>query len=158
MRAVPSYRAAPAPTRQMVQRLAPPSYVASGLLTTEDVEASAAAAAADVDSSGGSIVAVATAHQDSNRRLLNFTTKTTLLEQFQRDDNTGTLLVAVHDAFDFASQEDRFKAIRRDSKQAQILTLMLQHVCSCYGFIRSYANDLRLWKRILKNTGGQVDK
>ncbi|KAH9031030.1 hypothetical protein EDB85DRAFT_1891323 [Lactarius pseudohatsudake] len=32
-----------------VQRLAPRSYVASGLLTTEDAEASAAAAAADVD-------------------------------------------------------------------------------------------------------------
>ncbi|KAH9028906.1 hypothetical protein EDB85DRAFT_1579602 [Lactarius pseudohatsudake] len=39
----------------------------------------------------------------------------TLLEQFQRDDNVQTLLVAVHDAFDFANQEDRFKAIERDS-------------------------------------------
>ncbi|KAH9032419.1 hypothetical protein EDB85DRAFT_1245516 [Lactarius pseudohatsudake] len=82
----------------------------------------------------------------------------TLLEQFQRDDNIGTLLVAMHDAFDFANQEDRFKAIRHDSRQAQILTLMLQHVCNCCDFIRSYAKDSQFWKRMLKNTGGQVDK
>ncbi|KAH9009707.1 hypothetical protein EDB84DRAFT_1571063 [Lactarius hengduanensis] len=41
-----------------------------------------------------------------------------LLEQFQRDDNIRTLLAAVYDSFDFANQEDRFKAIGRDSKQA----------------------------------------
>ncbi|KAH9055551.1 hypothetical protein EDB87DRAFT_1834137 [Lactarius vividus] len=64
----------------------------------------------------------------------------TLLEQFQRDDNVQTLLVAVHDAFDFANQEDRFKAIGRDSRQAQILTLMLQH------------------RSELKNTSSRVDK
>ncbi|KAH9028886.1 hypothetical protein EDB85DRAFT_1578827 [Lactarius pseudohatsudake] len=67
----------------------------------------------------------------------------TLLEQFQRDDNIGTLLVAVHDAFDFANQEDRFKVIRHDPRQAQILTLMLQHVCNCCDFIQSYAKDQR---------------
>ncbi|KAH9055541.1 hypothetical protein EDB87DRAFT_1303998 [Lactarius vividus] len=82
----------------------------------------------------------------------------TLLEQFQRDDNIGALLAAMHDAFDFANQGDRFKAIGRDSKQARILTLMLQHVCNCCDFIQSYAKDSRFWKRILKNTGGQVDK
>ncbi|KAH9055563.1 hypothetical protein EDB87DRAFT_1824562 [Lactarius vividus] len=65
----------------------------------------------------------------------------TVLEQFQRDDNVQTLLVAVHDAFDFANQEDRFKAIQHDSRQAQILTLMLQHVCNCCDFIQSYAKD-----------------
>ncbi|KAH9053361.1 hypothetical protein EDB87DRAFT_236772 [Lactarius vividus] len=89
---------------------------------------------------------------------LLFAIPKTLLEQFQRDDNIGTLLVAMHDAFDFANQEDRFRAIRSDSRQAQILTLMLQHVCNCCDFIRSYANDSQLWKRILKNTGSQVDK
>ncbi|KAH9025294.1 hypothetical protein EDB85DRAFT_234419 [Lactarius pseudohatsudake] len=89
---------------------------------------------------------------------LLFAIPKTLLEQFQRDDNIGTLLVAMHDAFDFANQEDRFKAIGRDSRQAQILTLMLQHVCNCCDFIRSYAKDSQLWKRILKNTGSQVDK
>ena len=67
-----------------------------------------------------------------------------LLEQFQRDDNIGTLLVAMHDAFDFANQEDRFKAIKRDSRQAQVLTLMLQHVCNCCDFIRSYAENSQL--------------
>ncbi|KAH9033680.1 hypothetical protein EDB83DRAFT_2525370 [Lactarius deliciosus] len=82
----------------------------------------------------------------------------TLLEQFQRDDNIGTLLDAMRDAFDFANQEDRFKAIGRDSRQAQILMRMLQHVCKCCDFIRSYAEDPQLWKRILKNTGSQVDK
>ncbi|KAH9026565.1 hypothetical protein EDB84DRAFT_1419977, partial [Lactarius hengduanensis] len=89
---------------------------------------------------------------------LLFAIPKTLLEQFQRDDNVGTLLVAMHDAFDFANQEDRFKAIGHDSRQAQILTLMLQHVCNCCDFIRSYAKDSQLWKRILKNTGSQVDK
>ncbi|KAH9055547.1 hypothetical protein EDB87DRAFT_1579779 [Lactarius vividus] len=67
----------------------------------------------------------------------------TLLEQFQRDDNIGSLLAAMHDAFDFTNQEDRFKAIGRDSKQARILTLMLQHVCNCCDFIQSYAKDSR---------------
>ena len=46
-------RPSPSTTRKpdllAVQRLAPPSHVTSGLLTTEDAEASAAAAAADVD-------------------------------------------------------------------------------------------------------------
>ncbi|KAH9026576.1 hypothetical protein EDB84DRAFT_1563707 [Lactarius hengduanensis] len=36
---------------------------------------------------------------------LLFAIPKTLLEQFQRDDNIGTLLVAMHDAFDFANQE-----------------------------------------------------
>ncbi|KAH9023565.1 hypothetical protein EDB83DRAFT_1988878 [Lactarius deliciosus] len=47
---------------------------------------------------------------------LLFAIPKTLLEQFQRDDNIGTLLDAMHDAFDFANQEDRFKAIKRDSR------------------------------------------
>ncbi|KAH9026569.1 hypothetical protein EDB84DRAFT_1273012, partial [Lactarius hengduanensis] len=89
---------------------------------------------------------------------LLFAIPKTVLEQFQRDDNIGTLLVAMHDAFDFANQEGRFKAIGPDSRQAQILTLMLQHVCNCCDFIRSYAKDSQLWKRILKNAGSQVDK
>ncbi|KAH8995204.1 hypothetical protein EDB86DRAFT_3243662, partial [Lactarius hatsudake] len=89
---------------------------------------------------------------------LLFAIPKTLLEQFQRDDNIGTLLDAMRDAFDFANQEERFKAIGRDSRQAQILTLMLQHVCNCCDFIRSYAEDSQLWKRILKNTGSEVDK
>ncbi|KAH9033691.1 hypothetical protein EDB83DRAFT_1828164 [Lactarius deliciosus] len=89
---------------------------------------------------------------------LLFAIPKTLLEQFQRDDNIGTLLDAMRDTFDFANQEERFKAIGPDSRQAQILTLMLQHVCNCCDFIRSYAEDSQLWKRILKNTGSQVDK
>ncbi|KAH9034389.1 hypothetical protein EDB83DRAFT_1781627 [Lactarius deliciosus] len=89
---------------------------------------------------------------------LLFAIPKTLLEQFQLDGNIRTLLAAMHDSFDFANQEDRFKAIGRDSKQAQILTLMLQHICNCCDFIRSYAKDPRFWKRLLKNIGGQVNK
>ncbi|KAH9038238.1 hypothetical protein EDB85DRAFT_529123 [Lactarius pseudohatsudake] len=47
---------------------------------------------------------------------LLFAIPKTLLEQFQRDDNIGTLLVAMHDAFDFANQEDHFKSIGHDSR------------------------------------------
>ena len=81
----------------------------------------------------------------------------------------------MHDAFDFANQEDRFKSIERVSRQAHILTLMLQHICNCCDFIQSYAKDSQLCtysslisvadvnmrflgKRILKGTSSQVDK
>ena len=81
----------------------------------------------------------------------------------------------MHDAFDFANREDTFKTIDRVPRQAQIVTLMLQHVCNCCDFIQSYAKDskfsmyplpismanIMMWfsgKRILKNTGSQVDK
>ncbi|KAH9000384.1 hypothetical protein EDB92DRAFT_497310 [Lactarius akahatsu] len=89
---------------------------------------------------------------------LLFAIPKTLVEQFQRDDNIRTLLGAMHDAFDFTNREDRFKTIERVPRQAQILTLMLQHVCNCCDFIQSYAKNSQLWKRILKNTGSQVDK
>ncbi|KAH9013513.1 hypothetical protein EDB84DRAFT_1582735 [Lactarius hengduanensis] len=45
----------------------------------------------------------------------------TILEQFQSDGNVRTLLAAMHDAFDFANQEDILKSIKRESKQAQSL-------------------------------------
>ncbi|KAF8257985.1 hypothetical protein EI94DRAFT_1210579 [Lactarius quietus] len=89
---------------------------------------------------------------------LIFAIPKTLLEQFQRDDNIQTLLVAMRDAFDFTNQEDTFKAIERVPRQAQILTLMLQHVCNCCDFIQSYAKDSQFWKRMLKNIASQVDK
>ncbi|KAF8260409.1 hypothetical protein EI94DRAFT_905078 [Lactarius quietus] len=88
---------------------------------------------------------------------LIFAIPKTLLEQFQRDGNIQTLLVAMRDAFDFTNQEDTFKAIKRVPRQAQILTLMLQHVCSCCDFIQSYAKDSEFWKRTLKSIGSQVD-
>jgi len=47
----------------------------------------------------------------------------------------------MHDAFDFAHHEDTLKSIKPDSKQAEILTLMLQDVCSCGDFIQSYTKD-----------------
>jgi hypothetical protein len=47
----------------------------------------------------------------------------------------------MHDAFDFAHHEDTLKSIKQPSEQAQILTLMLQDVCSCCDFIQSYAKD-----------------
>ncbi len=64
-----------------------------------------------------------------------------LLEQYQRDDNVLTLVGAMHDAFDFAYHDDTLKSIKPDSKQAEILTLMLQDVCSCGDFIQSYVKD-----------------
>jgi hypothetical protein len=99
----------------------------------------------------------------------------TLLEQFERDDNVRTLLVAIRDSFDFANQEDAFKTIERVPRQSQILTLMFLHVCNCCDFIQSYAKDSQycMWplpipvadvniqflgKRILKTTSSQVDK
>ncbi|KAF8260400.1 hypothetical protein EI94DRAFT_904244 [Lactarius quietus] len=88
---------------------------------------------------------------------LIFAIPKTLLEQFQRDHNIQTLLVAMRDAFDFTNQEDTFKAIERVPRQARILTLMLQHVCSCCDFIQSYAKDSEFWKRTLKSIGSQVD-
>ncbi len=81
----------------------------------------------------------------------------------------------MHDAFDFANQEDILKSLKRESKQARILTLMLQHVCNCSDFIQSYAKEPRFCtsssttsltdvnaqfagKRTLVNLGSQVDK
>src|SRR6266702_4560117 len=49
----------------------------------------------------------------------------------------------MRDAFDFANQEDILKYIKRESNQARILTLMLQHVCNCSDFIQSYAKEPR---------------
>ena len=81
----------------------------------------------------------------------------------------------MHDAFDFAHHEDTLKSIKPGSKQAQILTLMLQDVCNCCDFIQSYAKDSQFCtlssptsstsinaqlsgKRTLKNMGGEVEK
>ena len=81
----------------------------------------------------------------------------------------------MHDAFDFAHHEETMKSIRPESKQAQILTLMLQDVCNCCDFIQSYAKDSQfcmlslptssasvnvqlLGKRTLKNIGGGAGK
>ena len=81
----------------------------------------------------------------------------------------------MHDAFDFAHHEDTLKSIKPDSKQAEILTMMLRDVCSCSDFIQSYADDsqfcmlssssllagVNVWflgKRTLKNIGRGVAK
>jgi hypothetical protein len=81
----------------------------------------------------------------------------------------------VHDAFDFTHHEDTLKSIKPESKQAGIITLMLQDVCSCCDFIESYAKDVQFCassssaslafvnmvfsgKRTLKNIGGEPEK
>jgi hypothetical protein len=81
----------------------------------------------------------------------------------------------MHEAFDFAHHEDTLKSIKPQSEQARILTLMLQDVCSCCYFIRSYAKDsefctlssstssalvnmLFSGKRTLKNIDGGPEK
>ena len=54
-----------------------------------------------------------------------------------------TLLGAIHDAFDFADDEDTslIKSIKPESKQARLLTQMLKDVGTCCDFIQSYAKD-----------------
>ena len=96
------------------------------------------------------------------------------MEQYQRDGNVQTLLRAIHDAFDFAYHEDTLKSMKPQSEQAQILTLMLQDVCSCCDFIQLYAKDSQFCtssssvsfvfvnmlfsgKRTLKNIGGRSE-
>ncbi len=81
----------------------------------------------------------------------------------------------MHDAFDFAHHEDTLKSVKPKSKQAQILTLMLQDVCNCCDFIQSYAKDSQFCtlspptssasvnaqlsgKRTLKNMSGGAEK
>src|ERR1700761_5212103 len=63
----------------------------------------------------------------------------------------------MHDAFDFANQEDVLKSIERESKQARILTLMLQHVCNCSDFIQSYTKDPRFCKSTLITSLAKVN-
>jgi hypothetical protein len=101
----------------------------------------------------------------------------TILEQDHHDNNVSTLLRAIHHAFDFAHDKDilSIKSIKPKSEQAQILTLMLEDVCTCCDFIQSYARDsfctssstassafvnmLFSGKRTLKNIGnGPQDK
>ena len=47
----------------------------------------------------------------------------------------------MHDVFDFTSHEDTLKSIKPNSKQAEILALMLRDVCSCSDFIQSYTKN-----------------
>ena len=49
----------------------------------------------------------------------------------------------MHDAFDFTQHEDTLKSVKPNSKQAEIITLMLRDVCSCSDFIQSYTKDLQ---------------
>ena len=67
----------------------------------------------------------------------------TFLIQVQRDENVQALLDAIYNAFDFTQEADRLKDVAPHSKQGHILTLMLQHVCHCGDFIKSYAQDVQ---------------
>jgi hypothetical protein len=87
-----------------------------------------------------------------------------------------TLLRAIQYAFDFADHALLIKSINPQSKQARILTQMLEDVGTCCDFIQSYAKDSQFctsssWassafvnmlfsgKRTLKNIGdGPEDK
>jgi hypothetical protein len=64
-----------------------------------------------------------------------------LAKQYELDDNVRTLLKSMHDAFNFATHEDILRSIEPKSKQAEILTLMLQDVCNGSDFIQSYTKD-----------------
>ena len=80
----------------------------------------------------------------------------------------------MHNAFDFTCHKETLKSMMPKSKQAEILSLMLQDVCSCSDFIQSYTKDSRfctllsptslaysnmessvIW--MLKNIGGRVE-
>ena len=80
----------------------------------------------------------------------------------------------MHDAFDFTRHEETLKSMTPKSKQAEILTFMLQDVCSCSDFIQAYTKDSRFCTsllptsltysnmqssviRMLKNIGGGVE-
>ena len=51
------------------------------------------------------------------------------------------LVKSMHDALDFTRHEDTLKSIKPNSKQAEIIALMLRDVCSCSDFIQSYTKD-----------------
>ena len=98
----------------------------------------------------------------------------TFLEQVQRDEKIQALLDAICGAFDFAQEAAPLGNITPQSKQGNILMLMLRHVCCCSDFIQSYAKDTKFrmspsvllaminvlfaGKRLLKNIIGEVDK
>lgn len=63
--------------------------------------------------------------------------------QVQCDENVRALLDAIYNAFDFTQEADPLKDVTPHSKQGRILTLMLQHVCHCGDFIKSYAQDVQ---------------
>ena len=80
----------------------------------------------------------------------------------------------MHDAFDFTQHEDTLKSVKPNSKQAEIITLMLRDVCSCSDFIQSYTKDSQFCTlsyqlhlpiqtcnpvmRTLKNLGSEVEE
>ncbi|KAF8265522.1 hypothetical protein EI94DRAFT_1702414 [Lactarius quietus] len=49
-----------------------------------------------------------------------------LSNQYQRDGKVRSLIKSMHNAFDFTRHEDTLKSIKPNSKQAEILTLMLR--------------------------------
>ncbi|KAH9960961.1 hypothetical protein BGW80DRAFT_922078 [Lactifluus volemus] len=81
----------------------------------------------------------------------------TLLQQVQRDGNIQVLLEAIRDAFEFAVEADTLRNLKPESRQATILGEMLECVSECAKFISSYAEDIKVGKRTLKNIVGQVD-
>ncbi|KAF8264172.1 hypothetical protein EI94DRAFT_1788157, partial [Lactarius quietus] len=81
-----------------------------------------------------------------------------LSNQYQRDDKVRSLIKSMHNAFDFTRHEDTLKSIRPNSKQAEILTLMLRDVCGCSDFIQSYTKDSRFAVRMVKNIGSGVEE
>ena len=96
------------------------------------------------------------------------------MKQVERDERIQDLLDSIGDAFDFAQEAAPLKNLTPQSKQGNILVLMLRHVCSCSDFIQSYAKDTKFrtspsvllatinvlfaGTRLLKNITGGVDK
>ncbi|KAI0264969.1 hypothetical protein BC834DRAFT_240164 [Gloeopeniophorella convolvens] len=81
----------------------------------------------------------------------------TIFAQVERDENVKTLVLAMHDALDLVRDVSVFESNIQDSAQRNILMAMLTHACACGEFIQTYAKDTQFWKRLLKNTGHEVD-
>ena len=70
------------------------------------------------------------------------------MSQVDLDMKIKELLDAIHDAFDFAQEASPLQRIKPESKQANILILMLGHVGNCCDVIQSYARDRNFCKSL----------
>ncbi|KAI0258790.1 hypothetical protein BC834DRAFT_1036208, partial [Gloeopeniophorella convolvens] len=81
----------------------------------------------------------------------------TILAQVERDENVNALVLAMHDALDFARDASAFESNIQNSAQRDILMAMLSHACDCGEFIQTYGKDTQFWRRLWNSTGHGVD-
>jgi hypothetical protein len=81
-----------------------------------------------------------------------------VVQQMERDKNIKALLLLMRDIFEMTSEaEDVEERCKMDTKQAQIVSHMLQQVTHCADFISSYAKPENVsfcmycqWARMLR--------